>query len=303
MQRISKKEMKASLEDELGHSLLRKIACLFKKKPHLKKESDLADEIYDLMDEGQAKGLITDEESEMVHGVLDLKETTAHSIMIPRTDISSASIHSSLGEIIELVTRCGHTRIPIYQEHPDEIVGILHAKDLLKYMGKDPNTPIPTEILRKPYFIHRNKRVSELLREMKEQKTHLAIVTDEYGGTAGIITIEDIIKEIVGEIEDEHDNDAPLLSEIDENSFLVDARMKIEKLCEHFKMELPAGEFESVGGFIIDLMEGKIPHQGKKVHFKDLEMTIKAADERKIDKVLITPIPSPSPAFAKTRHH
>jgi CBS domain containing-hemolysin-like protein len=295
--------MRTSLDDELGHSLLRKIASLFKKKPHLEKGSDLTDEIHDLMDEGQAKGLITDEESEMVHGVLDLKETTVHSIMIPRTDISSASIHSTLGEIIELVTRCGHTRIPIYKEHPDEIVGILHAKDLLKHMGKDPNTPIPNEILRKPYFIHRNKRVSELLREMKEQKTHLAVVADEYGGTAGIITIEDIIEEIVGEIEDEHDNDAPLLSEIDENSFLVDARMKIEKLSEHLKMELPVGEFESVGGFIIDLMEGKIPHKGKKVHFKNLEMTIKAADERKIDKVLITRTPSTDSTSEATRHH
>jgi magnesium and cobalt transporter len=295
--------MNTSLEDEFGHSLLTKIASLFKKKSHLEKESDLTDEIHDLMDEGQAKGLITDEESEMVHGVLDLKETTAHSIMIPRTDISSASIHSTLGEIIELVTRCGHTRIPIYREHPDEIIGILHAKDLLRHMGKDPRTPIPSEILRKPYFIHRNKRVSELLREMKEQKTHLAIVTDEYGGTAGIITIEDIIEEIVGEIEDEHDNDAPFLSEINENSFLVDARMKIEKLGEYLKMELPDGEFESVGGFIIDLMGGKIPLKGKKVHFKDLEMTIQAADERKIDKVLITRIPLSSPTLEKTRHH
>ncbi len=291
------------MEDALGHSLLSKIISFLKKKPHLEKGSDLAEELHELMDEGQAKGLISDEESEMVHGVLDLKETMVHSLMIPRTDISSSSINSTLGEVIQLVTECGHTRIPLYKDHIDEIVGILHAKDLLKLMGKDPGMQIPLDILRKPYFVNRNKKVSELLRELKEKKTHLAIVTDEYGGTAGIITIEDIMEEIVGEIEDEHDNDLPLLSVINEHSILVDARMKIEKLEEHLKMKLPEGEFESVGGFIIDLLGGKIPQKGKKIIFHDLEMTIKSADERRIDKVLITYKPPISPAQKDTKHH
>jgi CBS domain containing-hemolysin-like protein len=291
------------LEDALGHSLLSKIISLIKKKPHLENGSDLAEEIHELMDEGQAKGLISDEESEMVHGVLDLKETMVHSLMIPRTDISSASINSTLGEVIQLVTDCGHTRIPLYKNHIDEIVGILHAKDLLKLMGKEPGTQIPLDILRKPYFVHRNKKVSELLRELKEKKTHLAIVTDEYGGTAGIITIEDIMEEIVGEIEDEHDNDLPLLSVINEHSIMVDARMKIEKLEEHLKMKLPEGEFESVGGFIIDILGGKIPQKGKKIIFRNLEMTIKSADERRIDKVLITYKPPLNPAQKDTKHH
>ncbi|MBN1847337.1 MAG: HlyC/CorC family transporter [Deltaproteobacteria bacterium] len=291
------------MEDDIGHSLINKILSYLKKKPHLGKGSDLAEEIHDLMDEGQAKGLITGEESEMVHGVLDLKETTVHSIMIPRMEISSASIDATLGEIIELVTRCGHTRIPIYKDHIDEIVGILHAKDLLKLMGKDPGTRIPPDILRRPYFVHRNKKVSELLRELKEQKTHLAIVTDEYGGTAGIITTEDIIEEIVGEIEDEHDNNAPLLSVIDEYSTLISARMKLEKLEEHLAMKLPEGDYESVGGFVIELMNGQIPQKGQKIHFKDLEITIKSADERKIDKVLITRTPPANHTLQDMRHH
>ena len=291
------------MEDAVSHSLIHKIISLIRKKPYLEKGSDLTEEIHDLMDEGQAKGLISDEESEMVHGVLDLKETTIHSIMIPRTDISSASINSTLRELITLVTDCGHTRIPIYKDHIDEIVGILHAKDLLKLMGKDPETKIPLDILRKPYFAHRNNKVSELLRELKEKKTHLAIVTDEYGGTAGIITIEDILEEIVGEIEDEHDNDLPMLSVINEHSIMVDARMKMEKLEEHFQKQLPDGEFESVGGFIIDILGGKVPEKGKKVIFEDLEMTIKSADERKIDKVLILRKPTPAPALGKSQHH
>ncbi|MFC1534820.1 hemolysin family protein, partial [Thermodesulfobacteriota bacterium] len=199
------------MEDGSDQNLFDKIQALLKKF-HPQKDPDLAEEINDLMDAGQAKGLITDEESDMVHGVLDLKETMASSIMIPRTDISSASINATLGELIKLVTECGHTRIPIYKDSIDEIVGLLHAKDLLKLLGEDPGSRIPSDILRKPYFVPGNQKVSQLLRDLKAKKTHLAIVTDEYGGTAGILTIEDILEEIVGEIMDEHDHEPPLLS-------------------------------------------------------------------------------------------
>jgi len=285
---------KISLEDDSNQSLLSLIKSLLRKKPHLDKGTDLAEEIHDLMDEGQAKGLISDEESDMVHGVLDLKETKAHSIMIPRTEISSASINSTLGEIIKLISDCGHTRIPIYKNSIDEISGILNAKDLLKLWGKDAKSKISSEILGKPYFIPKNQKISELFKDLREKKTHLAIVTDEYGGTAGIITVEDIIEEIVGEIMDEHDYERALLTVLKDNTILVDARLEIEKLGEHFGIKLPAGEFESVGGFIIHLL-GKIPKVGDKIVFEDLEMTVKSADERKIHKILIfhqTPLSS-----------
>ena len=281
------------MDDDSDLGLIKKIIAILKKKSHLQDGADLTEEIHDLMNEGQAKGLITNEESDMVSGVLDLKETTAHSIMIPRTDISSASINSTLGELIDLVTDCGHTRIPIYRDSIDEIVGLLHAKDLLRLLGKDPDSKIHLDILRKPYYVPGNQYVSELLRTLKEKKTHLAIVTDEYGGTAGIITIEDIIEEIVGEIMDEHDNDKPLLSVLDDKTVLVDARLEIEKLEEHFGISLPEGEFESVGGFIIHVL-GKIPEVNAQVSFENLDMTIKSADDRKIDKILIICGPRPS---------
>ncbi|UCF58029.1 MAG: HlyC/CorC family transporter [Deltaproteobacteria bacterium] len=254
------------------------------------------------MNEGQAKGLISDEESDMVYGVLDLKETKAHSIMIPRTEISSASINSTLGEVLKLVSDCGHTRIPFYKDTIDEIVGILHAKDLLKLWGEDPNSMIPSEILRKPYFVPKDQKVSELLKDLKEKKTHLAIVTDEYGGIAGIITIEDIIEEIVGEILDEHDYEPSLLTILDDNSVLVDARLEIEKLGEHFGIELPEGEFESVGGFIIHLL-GRIPQVDEKIVFEDLDMTIKSADQRKIHKILIVSQTPYTPAIEEKDQH
>ena len=285
---------KISLEDDSDQGLFSLIKSLLKKKPHLDKGTDLAEEIHDLMDEGQAKGLISDEESDMVHGVLDLKETEVHSIMIPRTEISSAPINSTLGEVIKLVSDCGHTRIPIYKKNIDEVAGILNAKDLLRLWGKDAKLKISSEILRKPYFIPENQKISELFKDLREKKTHLAIVTDEYGGTAGIITIEDIIEEIVGEIMDEHDYEHALLTVLKDNTILVDARLEVEKLEEHFGIKLPEGEFESVGGFIIHLL-GKIPKKGDKIVFEDLKMTVKSADERKIHKILIfhqTPLSS-----------
>lgn len=283
------------MEDDSDQNFLSLIkSLLLRKRPHLHKGSDLTEEIHDLMDEGQAKGLITDEESDMVYGVLDLKETMAHSIMIPRTDISSAPINSTLGEVITLVSDCGHTRIPIHKENIDEIVGILHAKDLLRLWGKDPESKISLDILRKPYFVPRNQSISQLLRDLKEEKTHLAIVTDEYGGTAGIITIEDIIEEIVGEILDEHDNEQTLISILDDNSVLVDARLEVEKFEEHFDIKLPEGEFESVGGFIIHIL-GKIPKMNEKIVFEGLEMNIVSADMRKIDKIIIKHIIPSSP--------
>jgi magnesium and cobalt transporter len=253
------------------------------------------------MNEGQAKGLISGEESDMVHGVLDLKETTAHSIMIPRTEMSSASIETTLGEVIKLVSDCGHTRIPIFKNSIDTIAGILHSKDLLKLWGANPDSTIPSSILRKPYFVPRNQNVSELLKDMRSRKTHLAIVTDEYGGTEGIITIEDILEEIVGEIMDEHDDDRTLLTVIDESTIVVDARLESEKLEEHYGITLPDGDFESVGGFIISLT-GKVPKIGEKITYDDFEILIKSADARKIDKASFKRISPPgSPANLENR--
>lgn len=282
------------MEDDPEQGFFSLIKSLIKKKPHLGNSNDLADEIHELMDEGQAKGIITNEESHMVSGVLDLKETKAHSIMIPRTEISSAPINSTLGEIITLVADCGHTRIPIHNDNIDEIAGILHAKDLLKLWGKDPLIKIPTDMLRNPYYAPETRKIGDLLRDLKKDKTHMAIVTDEYGGTAGIITVEDIIEEIVGEIMDEHDSDDPMLEMINDKSVLVDARLEIEKLEEHLNVTFPKGEFESVGGFIIHLL-GRIPDVKEKISFEDLEITVQKADQRKINKVLITRRALPNP--------
>jgi len=275
------------LEDDSEQGFWGFIKSLIKKKTRLDYSNELTEEIHDLIDEGQAKGLITNEESHMVYGVLDLKETEAHSIMIPRTEILSAAADATLGEVINLVTDCGHTRIPIHKDNIDHVVGILHSKDLLKLLGKAPESKIPFDILRKPFFVPENRRVSDLLKDLQEKMTHLAIVTDEYGGTAGIITVEDILEEIVGEIMDEHDYDEPLLEVLDDGSLLVDARLEVEKLGAQLEIDLPEGGFESVGGFLIHLI-GRIPEVNEKVVFQDIEMIIKKGDQRKIEEVLIS---------------
>ena len=286
------------MEDDSGQGPIGFIKSIFRKKTHLNNSDNLAEEINELMDEGQAKGLISDEESDMVHGVLDLKETRVHSIMIPRTSISSAPADSTLEEVIKLVTDCGHTRIPIYNENIDKIIGILHAKDLIKLLGENPGSRIPTNFLRKPYFVPGTQKVALLLKDLKAKNTHLAIVTDEYGGTAGIITIEDILEEIVGEIMDEHDAEKPLLTVIDDETLLVDARLEVKKLEEHLNMELPKGDFESVGGFIIHIL-GKIPRIDEKIPYKNIELTVKKADQRKIDEILIKLNPQPGSSEEK----
>lgn len=290
---------KASLEEDSEHGLLGLLKSILRKKTHIGNSSDLTEEIHELMDEGQAKGLISDEESGMVYAVLDLKETRASSIMIPRTEISSASVDATLGEVIKLVNDCGHTRIPIHRESIDQIVGILHAKDLLKLWGRDPLSTLPPEILRRPYFVPERQKVGQLFRDMKEKKTHLAILTDEYGGTAGIITTEDIIEEIVGEILDEHDTEEPLLKVIDESTLVVDARLEIRKLEDHLGIKLHNGEYESVGGFIIHLL-GSIPKVDEKITYGDLEITVRKADQRKVDELLIVRRPHPGTRFEES---
>ena len=287
------------MEEDSDQSLLSRFKSLFRKAKPRDEGAELTEEIYDLMDEGQAKGLISGEVSEMVHAVIDLKETKAYEIMVPRTQVVSAPLTISLADAIKLISDCGHTRIPIYKDSVDEISGILHAKDLLKMCSNDPASRIPPEVLRRPHFVSFNQKASDVLRELQERKAHLAIVTDEYGGMAGIITVEDVIEEIVGEIMDEHDKERPLMNVLDENTVSVDARLEVEKLAEHFDMPVPEGEFESVGGLVIHLL-GKIPKVNDKVSFENLEMTVQTGDSRRIGKILVSRKTSslPSPAEA-----
>ena len=227
---------------------------------------DLEREIHGLVDEGEAKGLISANEGRMIEAVLDLDETTTGQIMVPRTEMATVPTTASLEEVVQVIVDSGHSRLPITDEDLDHIIGVVHAKDLLPHWGKTGREIDLAKMCRPPFFVPESKPVDQLFSDFKRKRVHLAIVVDEYGGTAGIVTIEDVLEEIVGEIIDEYDQEEPQLMEQADGSLLVDGRLEVEKLAEHLDTdlpeELPEGRFETVGGFITTLLGRVPPHPG-----------------------------------------
>ena len=273
------------MEEGSDTGIWRKIATLLRFK-HRKKPSqpDLQKEIQQLIDVGEEEGLLSEDEGEMIQSILSFSDTLAREIMVPRTDAIIISADTQIEELLQLVIQEGHSRFPVHGGSIDNIIGILHVKDLLSCWSED-HLDLK-DIVRTPYFIPETKKISHLLKELRDKKSHMAIVIDEYGGTAGLVTIEDIIEEIIGEIHDEYDNEDTLMVATDEGDLLVDARLEIEKLVEHFNLDVPKGNFESVGGFIISLL-GRVPQPHETITHAPLEMTIESADARKIRKVRV----------------
>jgi CBS domain containing-hemolysin-like protein len=206
--------------------------------------------------------------------------------MIPRTDIVAIPSDAPIGEIIDQVTRHGYTRMPVYDGSVDNIIGVLNVKDLLRLWSMPVGEADLKPLLRKPYFIPETKNIHLLLHELKGERQHMAIVIDEYGGTAGLVTLDDLIEEIVGEIRDEHDTDETGFMELPDGSVLVDSRVEIEKLEARFGIAIPEGKYETLAGFILYLIR-KIPLTGDVIRHDELEMIIASADERSIKKVKI----------------
>ena len=273
------------MEEGSDTGIWRRIASLLRFR-HRKKPSqpDLQREIKQLIDVGEEEGLLSEDEGEMIQSILSFRDTLAREIMVPRTDAVFISADTPIEKLLQLVIQEGHSRFPVHSGSSDNIIGILHVKDLLTFWSEE-HLDLK-DIIRAPYFIPETKKISHLLRELRDKKSHMAIVIDEYGGTAGLVTIEDIIEEIIGEIHDEHDNDEILMVATDEGDLVVDARLEIEKLVEHFNLEVPKGNFESVGGFIISLL-GRVPQPQETITHAPLEMTIESADARKIRKVRV----------------
>ncbi|MGV8075253.1 MAG: hemolysin family protein [Syntrophobacteraceae bacterium] len=254
----------------------------FRRLARIQDPDDIEKEIEQLIDEGEQRGLISEDEGEMIQGIFSFRDTIAREIMVPRTDVVYAGAETKISDVIQLIIQSGHSRIPIYQDSIDNIIGTLHAKDLLSHRGND--TTEIRNIVRSPYFIPETKKISELLKDLRGNKSHMAVVIDEYGGTAGILTLEDIIEEIIGEIVDEYDEEEPLIVEHENGSISVNARLDAEELEDYLDVEVPEGKFESVGGFIISLL-GRVPEINERVVYKNIEMTIEAANSRKIEKI------------------
>ncbi len=246
-------------------------------------------EIHELMNAGEQEGLINEEENEMIRSIFEFHDTVVREIMVPRTDMASVSTDATVREVINAIIACGHSRIPVYDGTIDNIVGLLYAKDLLRYWGLDNATIDLKKIMRAPYFIPETKSLEELLQEFKRKRVHIAIVIDEYGGTSGLVTFEDLLEQIVGDIQDEFDLEEELLVEEADGSVVVDGRLPIEELEEHFGIEVERDKFDSVGGLAIHLT-GRIPKGGDEIRSKHLLMTVLEADERKIKKLRISRI-------------
>jgi putative hemolysin len=256
------------------------------------------EELKMLVETGSEQGSIEEEEKEMIHGVIELADTKVHQVMVPRIGIRAVEVHDPIDEVLDMVVRAGHSRVPVYEENLDNIVGILYAKDLLPFLrpGAAPASEIDLRALARPAaYVPETKPVDELLHEMRVDKRHIAIVVDEYGGTAGLITMEDVVEEIVGEIQDEYDSEEPLVEPLDRDeekiAYRIDGRVSMDDLRDLFELpdteEDDEDEYDTVGGFIVHRV-GRIPLPGAVVPFRDVTLTVESAEPRRIAKVIAT---------------
>ena len=270
-------------------SFLKRLRQMFSRRIITQPE-DLEREIQHIIDEGEERGIISRQEGQLIESIFEFRDTLVREIMVPRLEMVGVERHTPLDQIIALVPTCGHSRFPVFDGDIDHIKGILLAKDLLVFWQTPDTTRDLGPVLRPAYFIPESKKISDLLRDLVERKTQIAVVIDEYGGTAGLITLEDILEEIVGEIYDEYDRQEPRLIPQADGSVLVDARLDVEELMDHFDLPRPEGKFESVGGLLIHLL-GRVPQISDRVEIPNLELTVISADERRAKQVQARRLP------------
>jgi len=249
-----------------------------------------AEELRLIVERGGEQGVLEAEEEQMINSIIELGERRLHEVMIPRIAIVSLPASTTLDEAIDKVVDEGHSRIPVYEESIDEVVGILYAKDLLPILkaGAGPR-PTLRSLLRAPVFVPESMTIDDLLHEFQRRKVHIAIVLDEYGGTAGLLTIEDLLEEIVGEIQDEYDTEEPMVVRISDDEARVDGRADVDDLAELFDTELgleDEDEYDTVGGLIYHRIGG-VPSPGDVVEVDGLVLTVESTDGRRVGKVLV----------------
>lgn len=245
-------------------------------------------ELRTLVDVGEEHGALEKDEKEMIHSIIEMGETIVREIMVPRTDMIAVDKTASLTQVLNLVKDKLHSRIPVYDDSADNIVGILYLKDLLPFIKKKNTSTFDlTKLAHRAYYVPEQKKINELLREFQQQRIHMAIVVDEYGGTSGLVTLEDIIEEIVGEIQDEYDSELPQLEKLDERSFAVDASMLLDELNEQLGLHLPTEEgVDTLAGFLLGQF-GSVPKSKQKLDYNGFEFIIMKATKKRIEQVRI----------------
>jgi len=233
----------------------------------------------------QAIKELEEDQRQMIRGVVELSDTTVKEVMVPRTDTVFLSAEATKEELLKCISESVHSRFPVYKDTVDNVIGILHVKDVLKALIADKPFDI-NAMVRKPFFVPVSKHIDDLLRELRRKKTHIAVVVDEYGGVSGIVTMEDIIEEIIGDIQDEFDHETEDVVKISEGIWICDARVNLEFLAEETNMDLPIDDFDTLGGFVFDLF-GKIPVKHEKIEYKDYDFIIQEMDGHKINSIKI----------------
>ena len=245
------------------------------------------EEIRLLVKMGEEEGVIREDERQMIHSIFEFGDTVAREVMVPRIDMVCVQDRAPLDDVLRVILEEGHSRIPVYHESIDQIVGVVHVKDLLSHLKAGHHTLPAQEVMRPAYFIPESKRLDDLFREMRRKKTHMAIVVDEYGGTAGLVTIENLLEEIVGPILDEYDVEEKLFEVINDQVALVDGRMSIEEVNELLGIDLPAGEVDTIGGLVYSLL-GHVPTQGETVTSDGVEIVVERLEGHRIARVRMT---------------
>ncbi|MBC7331595.1 MAG: HlyC/CorC family transporter [Synergistetes bacterium] len=234
---------------------------------------------------------LEEEERKIIRSVINLEDKVVREIMIPRPDMVCLEASTPIKSVVRVISEYGHSRIPVYEGNIDNIIGVLYAKDLIPLMADGKWDEKVGNVVRTPYFVPETKLVKELFDELRQKKIHIAIVVDEYGGTSGLVTMEDILEEIVGEIEDEYDKELPVIEKIGENVYVVDGRMNLEELLELFEiepdMELDEREYDTVAGLLFTLF-GRIPKSGEEISFKGLKLKVLDVKKNRIRKVMIS---------------
>ncbi|MCK9519085.1 MAG: hemolysin family protein [Dehalococcoidia bacterium] len=256
---------------------------------------DIGEDILSLIESEEAQGGVEEQERRMIRGIIDLEDKTAREVMVPRIDIGAAEINDSIEDVAAIINERGFSRVPVYRENIDDIVGIVYAKDLLRAVSNGGRDKRLSDLLREPSFIPESKRLDELLAELRAKRVHLAVVVDEYGGTAGLVTIEDLLEEIVGEIEDEYDIARPTMEVISPDEVVLDAGVTTDILRELFGYEVDSEDFDTVGGFLIHQL-GRLPSVGDEVRVDGLCLRVLSMSGRRVRRLRIERIEHPNEA-------
>jgi CBS domain containing-hemolysin-like protein len=244
------------------------------------------DEIKAMVDAGEEGGVIEENEKEMIYSIFEFGDTLAREVMVPRIDIVAVDAETPLLQALDVIMKEGHSRIPVYQGTIDNIIGLLYAKDLLVYRKEGKHNVPLTSILRPAYFVPETKKVDDLLRELQARRVHMAIVVDEYGGTAGLVTVEDLLEEIVGEIQDEYDEEEPTVERVSDTEFIFDAGVNLDDVNDLLRVELPDTGGDTLGGFIYAQL-GRVAAVGDEIRVGDLTITVLSVAGRRIRKVRV----------------